>query len=54
LEPDLVALTSTPSMAASSVELIWPVSAAAGACAETEPGNENAAARTKPATVGSG
>src|ERR1700726_954751 len=45
LEPALVALTSTPSIAVSSAELTRPVSAA-GACAEAV--DENATAKLKP------
>src|ERR1700692_566255 len=44
-DPALVALTSTPSIAASSAELTTPVNAT-GACAEAV--DENAAAKDRP------
>src|SRR5882724_60506 len=55
-DPALVALTSTPSIAASSVELRRPVSATTGACAKTAEGTASgsATAKIKATPVGSG
>src|SRR6266705_5373971 len=51
-EPLLVALTSTPSIVVSSVELTRPVSAATGACADAADGNATAKATPTAATSG--
>src|SRR5271166_3482721 len=48
LEPARVALTSTPSIVASSAELTRPDSAATGACAEAANGNDAAKPKVKP------
>ena len=53
-EPALVALTSTPSIAASSAELTRPVSAATGVWAAAENGNGAAKARPKRLDAGGG
>src|ERR1035438_2786054 len=55
-EPALVALTSTPSIVASSAELTRPDSAATGACAEAANANDTAKAepKAKPAAARSG
>src|SRR5437870_863219 len=46
-EPALLALTSTPSIAASSAELTTPVSATAGGCASAARGNGTARAAAR-------